>query len=57
MDGLRESALNSGEVGLDLPTVVGGPVVGEDELPVRHGDDLDGITMDCLTRIGTDNTD
>src|SRR5271170_5170784 len=57
VDYLRESALDGGEVGLDLPTVVGGPVVGEDELPVRHGDDLDGITMDCLTPIGTDDTD
>jgi hypothetical protein len=29
--------LDGGEIGLDLPTVVGGSVVGEDELPVRHG--------------------
>jgi hypothetical protein len=29
---------------LDLPAVVGGAVVGEDDLPVRHEDALDGIT-------------
>ena len=57
VDCLRESALDGGEVGLDLPTVVGGSVVSEDELPVRHGDDLDGITMDYLTPICTDDTD
>ena len=51
VDGLGESALDGGEVGLDLPTVVGGSVVGEDELPVRHGADLHGITMDCLRPI------
>ena len=43
-DGVRESALNGGEVGLDLPAVVGGSIVGEGDLPVRHGDALDGIT-------------
>ena len=37
MDGLGECALDGGEVGLHLPAVVGGSVVGEDELPVRHG--------------------
>ena len=37
MDGVGERALDGGEVGLDLPAVVGGSVVGEDELPVRHG--------------------
>ena len=37
MDDLSEGALDGGEVGLDLPTVVGGSVVGESELPVRHG--------------------
>ncbi len=56
VDCLSESALDGGEIGLDLPTVVWGPVVGEDELPVRHGDDLDGITMDCLTPSCSDDT-
>ncbi len=51
MDGLRESALYGGDVGLDLPTVVWGSVVGEDDLPVRHEDDRDGITTECLRRI------
>jgi len=37
VDGLGECALDGGEIGLDLPTVVRGPVVGEYELPVRHG--------------------
>jgi len=37
VDGPGECALDGGEIGLDLPTVVWGPVVGEDELPVRHG--------------------
>ncbi len=44
VDGLREGALNGWEIGLNLPSVVGGSVVGEDEFPVRHGTDLDGIT-------------
>jgi len=57
LDGLREGALNGGEIGLDLPTVVGGSVVGQDEFPVRHGDDLHGIMTDCLTRIWMDETD
>jgi hypothetical protein len=43
-DGAGEGALDGGEVGLDLPAVVGGAVVGEDDLPVRHEDALDGIT-------------
>ena len=37
MDGFCEGALDSGEIGLDLPTVEWGSVVGEDELPMRHG--------------------
>ncbi|MCU1248175.1 MAG: hypothetical protein JWQ49_1204 [Edaphobacter sp.] len=37
MDGFGERALDGGDIGLDLPSVVGSPVVGEDELPVRHG--------------------
>ena len=37
VDGVGEGALDGGEIGLDLPTVIGGSVVGEDELPVRHG--------------------
>ena len=41
---MGESALNGGEIGLDLPTVVGGSVVGQDEFPVRHGADWHGIT-------------
>ena len=57
LDGLREGALNGGEIGLDLPTVVRGSVVGQDEFPVRHGDDLHGIMTDCLTRIWMDETD
>jgi hypothetical protein len=57
LDCLRQSALDGGEAGLDLPTVVGGSVVGEDEFPVRHEVDLDGITVDCLTPICTDDTD
>lgn len=44
VDGLRQGALNGREIGLNLPSVVGGSVVGEDEFPVRHGTDLDGIT-------------
>ena len=44
MDNVSECALNGGEVGLNLPTVVGGPVVGEDEFPVRHGADWHGNT-------------
>ena len=37
VDGVCEGALYGGEIGLDLPAVVGGSVVGEDELPVGHG--------------------
>ena len=37
VDGLGEGALNGGEIGLNLPSVVRGSVVGEDELPVGHG--------------------
>jgi hypothetical protein len=29
---------------LDLPSAVRGAIVGEGELPVRHGDELHGIT-------------
>ena len=43
VDGVSEGSLDGGEVGLDLPTVEGGSVVGEDDLPVRHGCS-DGIT-------------
>ena len=38
LDGLGEGALHGGEIGLDLPAVVGGSVVGESGFPVRHGD-------------------
>ena len=38
VDGAGEGALNGGEVGLDLPAVVGRSVVGEGCFPVRHGD-------------------
>jgi hypothetical protein len=55
LDGLREGALNGGEIGLDLPTVVGGSVVGQDEFPVRHGDDLHGIMTGWLTPIWMDD--
>ena len=44
VDGVGEQALDGGEVGLDLPSAEGGAVVGESELPVRHGDELHGIT-------------
>jgi hypothetical protein len=51
VEGLDECALNSGESGLDLPAVVGGSVVGECDLPVRHGllwtvSRLGGMTVD-----------
>jgi hypothetical protein len=36
VDGLGEHALNGGQVGLHLPSVVGRSVVGEGELPVSH---------------------
>ena len=38
VDGVGEQALDGGEVGLDLPSPVRGAIVGERELPVRHGD-------------------
>ncbi len=37
VDCLGECALDGGQAGLNLPAVVGGSVVGEDGLPVRHG--------------------
>jgi len=37
MDCACEGSLNGGEIGLDLPSVVGSSVVGEGELPVWHG--------------------
>ncbi len=45
VDGLCECALDGGELGLDLPAVVGGSVVAEDDLPVRHGSYSDGIML------------
>ncbi len=45
VDCLGECALNGRQVGLNLPAVVGCSVVGEGGLPVRHGADLDGITV------------
>lgn len=36
-DGLGQGALDGGEVGLDLPAVVGRAVVGEGGFPVGHG--------------------
>jgi hypothetical protein len=57
VNGAGECALDGGEIGLDLPAVVGSSVVSESELPVEHGADLDGITRECLTRMGTDGTD
>ncbi len=44
MDGVGEQALDGGQVGLNLPAAVRGSIVGEDELPVGHGDQLHGIT-------------
>jgi hypothetical protein len=44
MDGLGECALNGWKGGLNLPAVIGCSIVGENDLPVRHGDDWDGIT-------------
>jgi hypothetical protein len=38
LDGFGEGSLHGGEIGLDLPAVVGGSVVGESGFPVRHGD-------------------
>ena len=37
VDGVGEQALDGGKVGLDLPSAVRGAIVGEGELPVRHG--------------------
>ena len=45
---MSEGALDGGEIGLDLPAVVGGSIVGESELPVGHVADLDGITREML---------
>ena len=44
VDGVGEQALDGGKVGLDLPSAVGGSIVGEGELPVRHGDQMHGNT-------------
>jgi len=38
MEGLGEGALDGGEGGLNLPAVIRRAVVGDCELPVRHGD-------------------
>ena len=57
VNGAGECALNGGEIGLDLPAVVGGSIVSESELPVGHGADLDGITRECLTPMSTDDAD
>jgi len=38
MEGPGEGALNSGKAGLNLPAVIRRAVVGDCELPVRHGD-------------------
>lgn len=40
MDGFGECALDGGEVGLNLPAVIGGSIVGEDELPVHESDEV-----------------
>ena len=37
VDGFGERALYSGEIRLHLPAIVGGSIIGESELPVRHG--------------------
>jgi len=37
VNGVSEGALDGGEIGLDLPAVVGCSVVGKNELPVGHG--------------------
>jgi len=49
VDGFGERALHGGEIGLDLPSVVGRSVVGECELPVRHG------AVRTVTQQGTGN--
>ncbi len=37
VDGIGEGSLNGGEIGLNLPSVEWGSVVGEGDFPVRHG--------------------
>lgn len=44
MDCIRKQPLDGRQAGLDLPSMVGCPVVGEDELPLLHGDALHGNT-------------
>src|ERR1017187_6615718 len=44
MDCIREQPLDGRQAGLDLPSMVGCPVIGEDELPLLHGDALHGNT-------------
>lgn len=44
LDGVCEHTLDGVQAGLDLPSTVGGSIVGEGELPVHHGDGMDGIT-------------
>lgn len=44
-DYVGERALDGGQVGLNLPAVVGASIVAESYLPVRHEDALDGITL------------
>lgn len=48
MDGIGERALDGRQAGLHLPPVKPGTVVGERELPVRHGRDLHGNTVSQL---------
>ena len=36
VDGVGKQALEGGQIGLDLPAMVGGAVIGESEFPVRH---------------------
>ena len=40
VDRVGEGALNCGEIGLNLPAVVGGAIVGEGELPVHESDEF-----------------
>jgi hypothetical protein len=44
VDGVGEEPLDGGERWLDLPSVEGCAVVGEDELPVRHALSCHGNT-------------
>ena len=37
LDGVAEQTLDGGQVGLDLPSAEGSSIVGEGELPLRHG--------------------